>query len=311
MKIIIAGGDTNAEYLIKLYKKGKKNEVIVINPDAQTAERLSDACHIKVWHREPWSRIALESADAFDSDVFIALCKKDTDNLVSCLLAKRIFNAKKTICVVDDPKNVDYFKALGLDSVISSTYLLAQSVMSESSVESLTKTLSIDNDKVIVVEKTILSKYAICGRFIKDIRFPKYASIACIYRQVQIIIPSGSVMIEPKDTLVMITAPSNSNALVRYIETERADAPSILPAATKPKPAVVAPAKKPEPEPAPAPAPVEEPKPVKKAAPAPEPQPVKKAKPEPAPAPKVAKKPTPETEKTTEKPRKTPEKKKK
>ena len=288
MKIVIAGGDTNAEYLIKLYKKGKKNEIIVINPDAVAADRVSDACHIKVYHREPWNRVALEGANAFDSDVFIALCKKDTDNLVSCLLAKRIFNAKKTICVVDDPKNVDYFKALGVDSVISSTYLLAQSVMSESSVESLTKTLSIDNDKVIVVEKTILSKYAICGRFIKDIRFPKYASIACIYRQVQIIIPSGSVMIEPKDTLVMITAPSNANALVRYIETERSDAlpplikPRSIPSPAVPKKAEPEPVveKKPEPEPV-----VEEPKPVKKT----------KA----------------ESDKTTEKPRKTAEKKKK
>ena len=309
MKIIIAGGDTNAEYLIKLYKKNKKNEVIVINPDAVSADRLSDACHIKVWHREPWSRIALEGANAFDADVFIALCKKDTDNLVSCLLAKRIFNAKKTICVVDDPKNVDYFKALGVDSVISSTYLLAQSVMSESSVESLTKTLSIDNDKVIVVEKTILSKYAICGRFIKDIRFPKYASIACIYRQVQIIIPSGSVMIEPKDTLVMITAPANANALVRYIETERADTPApvlrpkVAPAPTPAKPAPTsAPAK-----PAPAPA----------APKKPEPEPAPK-KPEPAPvveAPKAVKKskaePEKPAEKPAEKPRKTAAKKKK
>ena len=139
MKIVIAGGDSKAEYIIKSFKD-KKNELVVINPSFHVAERLKKACFVKVYHGEPWSRITLQQADAFDADVFISLCERDTDNYATCLMAKRMFNAKKTICVVDNPANVDIFKKLGLDAVISSTYLLSQSIMSESSVESLTKT---------------------------------------------------------------------------------------------------------------------------------------------------------------------------
>lgn len=220
MKIVIAGGDTKAEYIIKSYKS-RKNELVVINPTKTTVDRLRKACMIKVYHGEPWSRIALEQANAFDADLFIALCEKDTDNYASCLMAKKMFGAKKTICVVDNPANVEYFKHLGLDAVISSTYLLAQSIMSESSMESLTKTLSIDDNRIAVIEKVVLSKYAICYKAIKDIRFPKYASISAIYRNYQIIIPSGSVVIQPKDTLLMVTAPTNSKNLLKYVETER------------------------------------------------------------------------------------------
>jgi len=152
-------------------------------------------------------------------------------------MAKKMFNVKKTICVVDNPSNVEYFKKLGLDAVISSTYLLAQSIMSESSMESLTKTLSIDDNRIAVIEKVVLSRYAICFKAIKDIRFPKYASISAIYRNYQIIIPSGAVVIQPKDTLLMVTAPNNAKNLLKYVETERVD-----PIPTAPKKAPEAPA---------------------------------------------------------------------
>lgn len=220
MKIVIAGGDTKAEYIIKSYKS-RKNELVVINPTKAVVDRLKKTCQVKVYHGNPWSRIALEESNAFDADVFIALCESDTDNYASCMMAKKMFNAKKTICVVNNPSNVEFFKKLGLDAVISSTYLLAQSIISESSMETLTKTLSIDDNRIAVIEKVVLSKYAICFKAIKDIRFPKYASISAIYRNYQIIIPSGAVVIQPKDTLLMVTAPNNAKSLLRYVETER------------------------------------------------------------------------------------------
>ena len=40
-----------------------------------------------------------------------------------------------------------YLKKLGVDSVISSTYLLAQMILNESSVEKILKTLSIEDEK--------------------------------------------------------------------------------------------------------------------------------------------------------------------
>ncbi len=220
MKIVIAGGDSKAEFIISMFKD-RKNRLIVINPSAEVSARLVHKCKVKVYTGDPWRRIALEEADAFDADIFLALCESDTDTFACCLLAKKVFNAKKTICVVENPKNVEIFKKLGLESVISSTYLLAQSISSESSMESLTKTLSLDNDKIHVVETVVLSKYAICYKAIKDIRFPKYASIAAIYRNYQIIIPSGSVVLKPKDVLLMVTAPGNAKNLLKYVQNER------------------------------------------------------------------------------------------
>lgn len=220
MKVVIAGGDSQAEFIISMFK-GKSNELIVINPSKQVAETLAKRCRVSVTTGYPWRKFVLEEAGAYDADVFISLCEKDTDNYASCIMAKNVFAAKKTICVVNNPKNVELYKRLGLDSVISSTYLLAQSIRGESSLASITKTLSIDNDKINVVEAIILSKYEICFKRIKDIAFPRYASIAAIYRNFQIIIPSGMVELQPKDTLLMVTAPSNIKKLLAYVQQER------------------------------------------------------------------------------------------
>ena len=220
MKVVIAGGTSQAEFIISMFK-GKKNELIVINPDDRVADTLVKRCRVPVYKGQPWRKFVLEEAGAYDADIFISLCEEDTDNYASCILAKRVFAAKKTICVVNNPKNVDLYKRLGLDSIISSTYLLAQSIRGESSLTSVIKTLSLDNDKLNVVEAVILSKYAICFRKIKDIAFPRYASIAAIYRNYRIIIPSGMVELQPKDTLLMVTAPENIQKLLAYVQEER------------------------------------------------------------------------------------------
>ena len=220
MKVVIAGGTSQAEFIISMFK-GKDNHLIVINPDKEVADNLVKRCRVPVLVGQPWRKYTLEEADAYDSDVFISLCEKDTDNYASCTLAKKVFAAKKTICVVNNPNNVELYKRLGLDSVISSTYLLAQSIRGESSLTSIIKTLSLDNDKINVVEAVILSKYSICFRAIKDIHFPRYASIAAIYRNCQIIIPSGMVVLQPKDTLLMVTAPGNIKKLLAYVQQER------------------------------------------------------------------------------------------
>ena len=136
MKIIVAGGTFEAEYIIKMFHK-KDNQLVVINNSKEEAELILKRERVAVYVGDPWRNYVLEEAHAEDADVFIALCERDCDNFASCLLAKKCFGAKKCICVVNNPTNVDLYKTLGIDSVISSTYLLGQSVKTESSVEEL------------------------------------------------------------------------------------------------------------------------------------------------------------------------------
>jgi trk system potassium uptake protein TrkA len=219
MRIVIANGSKQASFIISMFKS-KENQLTVINSSRSFANELVHKEHIPVLVGSPWRKFVLEEANVHDADVFISLSEKDTDNYASCILAKKVFNVKKCICVVNNPENVELYKKLGIDSVISSTYLLAQSIKSESSMESLMKTLTLENNKIVVLEIPVLSKYRIANKRIMDIDFPKYASIAAIYRNFTVLIPNGQVAIKPKDLLLVCCAPEDQKKIFNFIQQE-------------------------------------------------------------------------------------------
>jgi Trk K+ transport system NAD-binding subunit len=86
--------------------------------------------------------------------------------------------------------------------------------------ESLIKTLTLENDKIVVSEIPVLSKYRLANKRIMDIDFPKYASIAAIYRNFTVLIPNGQVEIKPKDSLLIVCAPEDQKRIFSFIQQE-------------------------------------------------------------------------------------------
>ncbi len=126
MKIGIAGGREEADYLIGLLMKDK-HKLIVINDDRAYCEHLAaEYDKVSVVYGNPGSEEVLSDAGIKGADVMIALSGKDADNLEVCQLAKQMFSVRKTICMVKNPGNVEIFKELGIDQVISPVHILAQ-----------------------------------------------------------------------------------------------------------------------------------------------------------------------------------------
>ncbi len=219
MQIVIANGNREAAYVISSFQEDKRNHIMVINSDPEVADYLTTHLGVTVYVGNPWRMYVLEETNIYDADLFISLSKKDTDNYAACLLAKQAFNVKKCICVVSNPANVDLYKKLGIDSVISSTYLLTQNIKNESGEGALIRSMNLDSEKIVMVEATLLSKYRICGRAIKDIGFPPYANIAYIVREGKFIIPKGNVILKRHDSLVISCAKENEKDLTRYLTT--------------------------------------------------------------------------------------------
>ncbi|HOC80926.1 MAG TPA: TrkA family potassium uptake protein [Bacilli bacterium] len=220
MKIVIANGKHEADFVINMFKDQTK-DLIVINSDKNFADYIVRNNKVAVFVGEPYKRFVLEDSGARNADIFIALGEKDTDNYAACMLAKKEFNVKKCICTVTNPKNVDIFKKLGIDSVISSTYLLANSIKSASSLEDVLQTLSIEEDKIVLTEIIINPAYRIANQKIMDCNFPKNATISCIYREPHVIIPNGSTVIKPKDKLLIISTPSEQEKIVKFIQNKK------------------------------------------------------------------------------------------
>ena len=128
MRIVIANGNNSADYIIKNFK-GRNNTLTIINDDKDVANKLARSSKLPVFFGDFTKVSTLKEANIQDADLFIALGHKDSDNYVGCLHARKQFGVKKCICIVQNPKNVEVFKQLGLESVISSTDTLVSSVL--------------------------------------------------------------------------------------------------------------------------------------------------------------------------------------
>lgn len=217
MKIVIANGNASADYIIKNLK-GPSRSITIINDNKDVANRLAKSTKLPVLFGDSTKISVLMDANISDADLFIALGHKDADNYVSCLQARRIFGAKRCICIVQNPKNIEIFKELGIDSVISSTETLVSSILAESSLESIIKTMSFENDKIVMSEIIVKPNFLIAHKHIVDINFPKEGSIAAIYRRPRVIIPNGSTLILPKDKLFILSTPNDQKSLVDFVQ---------------------------------------------------------------------------------------------
>jgi trk system potassium uptake protein TrkA len=220
MKIVIAGGKHEADFVIKALKE-EHHHLIVINQDRVFAEYISTSNDLPVFPGDPTKAYCLSDAEAYGSDVLLALGDSDTDNYITCITAKRLFNIKKTVAKVRNPKNVEIFKKLGVDSVISSTYLLAQTILNESSVEKILKTLSIEDEKIVMIELGVEADYSLVNKRIMDIKFPRNINISCIFRDPHVIIPNGSTVIKPEDKLIIISTPTEQEEIIEFIRKKK------------------------------------------------------------------------------------------
>lgn len=220
MRIVIAGGNHEADYIIKTFNK-RGNKLVIINENQNVATYLSKSNKLDVYVDDITKVYVYEDVNAKDFDLFIALSDNDTDNYIACLIAKRLFNIRRCICTVSNPKNVELFKELGINHAVSATYLLAQAIKDETSFEEVVKTMHMENDRVVVTEILILEEFEIANKMIKDTNFPKYGNISCIFRNPEVIIPSGDNYIRPNDKLLVVSAPENQKHIVEFITREK------------------------------------------------------------------------------------------
>jgi len=223
MKIVICGGTNQASYIIDMFRKDKKrtNKLIVINENKESAQIISNKFKIPVLVGDFTKTYTLDDANIVNSDLFITLGHIDADNYVACLLAKNVYHCKKVICSVSNPSNVAVFKKLGIDSAISSSFLIGETIRNESNIEDVFKTLSIEDDMIKIIEIDIKNTYEICNKELKDIDFPEYGTISAIFRKPHIIIPKGKTDIRKDDKLIMVASAKDEENLIKFVTTAK------------------------------------------------------------------------------------------
>lgn len=203
MNIIVIGGGKVGFYLCKtLIEHG--HQPLIIEKNKQTCEYLSNQLDISAINADGSTIEALTSANASKADSVIAVTGQDQDNLISCQLAKKIFHVPKTVARVNNPKNAEVMKKLGIDIPISSTDNIARLLEREVDTARIKSLLSLNRGEASLCELMIPDDYVLSGKRLFELDIPEDAVIAAIFRQDKLIIPRGNAQIISGDKVLVI-----------------------------------------------------------------------------------------------------------
>jgi trk system potassium uptake protein TrkA len=195
----------------------KGHELTIINKNAYDCKLLARTHKANVICGDGSKPYILEDAEVAGFDLMIALTPQDADNLVICKLAKQAYGIKRAFATVSNPENVEVFKKLGINTVVSATYILSGIIEQMASVDQLANYLPLENGKVQLLEIPVKKEYGISGIQIADVGFTDDAIVGCIIRGGNVIIPKGRTEIRTDDKLIILTTSDSQSKVLECL----------------------------------------------------------------------------------------------
>ena len=185
------------KFNVKLIEKDKQKatdlaeqlpNALVINGDGRNVELLEE-----------------ESLSAMDA--FIAVTGNSETNIMSCLVAKSK-DIKKTIALVE---NMDYFQlshSIGIDTLINKKLLAANNIFRYIRKGEVVAMTRLNNLNAEILEFIVKPNSAVSGKLIREIDFPRLATIGGVIRDGEGVIALGAFKITEGDRVVVCCLPS-------------------------------------------------------------------------------------------------------
>lgn len=204
MYAIIAGGGKVGFFLAReLIEQG--HEILIIEQNAERADFIANELGNVVLVGNADEASTLADAGAERADVVIAVTGDDEDNLVLLQVAKRRFGTRRTIARINDPRNEDLFRRLGIDATVNATQVMLSVLEQEIPQANLVSLLRLRNTDVEIVEATMGPLSRAVGVPLRDLDLPPESTIAVVVRKGTPVFPAGSTVLEAGDEVIAMT----------------------------------------------------------------------------------------------------------
>ncbi|MFV2062429.1 MAG: TrkA family potassium uptake protein [Chloroflexota bacterium] len=181
MFVIVVGGGKVGFYLTKeLLAEG--HELVLMEKDARSAEIIKDELGAVVVNRDGCEGTHLAEAGANRAAIVAAVTGDDEDNLVVCQMAKHHFDVPRTIARVNNPRNEELFRHLGVDEIISPTRMALAAIEQDIPVHELLHLAQLRGGELELIEAQIAADSPALGRRPTDIDLPDGCSLFVLIR---------------------------------------------------------------------------------------------------------------------------------
>src|SRR3954449_7522242 len=181
MFVLVIGGGKVGYYLTKeLIASG--HEVVLMEKHVPRADQIKDEIGSVVISQDGCEGKYLHEAGANRADIVAAVTGDDEDNLVICQMAKHHFDVPRTIARVNNPKNEQLFRHLGVDEIISPTRMVLGAIEQDIPVHELLHIAQLKGGELDLVEAQIGEDSPAVGRRPNDIPLPAGCSLFLLIR---------------------------------------------------------------------------------------------------------------------------------
>jgi trk system potassium uptake protein TrkA len=180
MFVLVVGGGKVGYYLTKeLIENG--HEVVLMEKDRARAAQIVDELGSIVVAQDGCEGKYLGEAGSNRADIVAAVTGDDEDNLVICQMAKHHFDVPRTIARVNNPKNEDLFRHLGVDEIISPTRMALGSIEQDIPIHELLHLATLEND-LEIIEAQLQPDSPAVGRTPSQLAIPEGCSLFAVVR---------------------------------------------------------------------------------------------------------------------------------
>lgn len=207
MKIVIVGGGRGLEVAIHLTKSG--HAVTLIDSDSKVTKRASEQYGLVAITGDATAAALLEEAEVAQSEVVVAMLRRDADNLAVALLARAAGVARVMVRMRDNAYRPVY-AAAGIDRMLSETDLIIGSIATAVEHDAIRHAMLLGNGSSVAFELTIPATSAAVGKTVGQLAsapdFPPSCVFAAIYQaDGSVQSPRGSSAIQSGTTVLLVS----------------------------------------------------------------------------------------------------------
>src|SRR6478752_1744395 len=178
--LIVGAGKVGWNLARELLDKG--HEVTLIENNRDRYVTVEQELEHNVQYGDASELWVLERAGISRADLVIAVTGDDEDNMLICQVAKEKYLTQRIVARVNNPRNLQHFKLLGIQPAVSATDLILRLIEHEVPQYGLVQLLALEGERLEIIELEVAVGAPAAGRRIDEVELPEGSLIISVLR---------------------------------------------------------------------------------------------------------------------------------
>jgi len=209
--IIAGGGKVGWNLARELIAKGQ--EVSLIESDHRRYRVVEEELEHAVQYGDATELWVLERGGIQRADLVIAVTGDDEDNMLICQVAREKYEVARIVARVNNPRNLQHFKLLGIQPAVSATDLILRLIEHEVPEYGLVQLLALEEERLEIIELEVAPGSVAAGRRVADVSLPDGSLIISVLRHGTGFVPKADSVINAGDQVLLILDPGLEEAI--------------------------------------------------------------------------------------------------